>query len=214
MAESAQMTEATAAPAIHPVEVVPITSLKPHPRNYRRHPDDQRDHIEASMREHGVYRNVVIARDGTILAGHGVVEAATHAGVTEVPVVRLDVDPDDPAAIQVLVGDNGAGLLAEVDHRLLTDHLKALAEMDALLGTGYDEMALAALTAIDFEPNLDPSITSHEVTDDDLRLAQDKLGKEPGERATLDLWCPACGHHYQVDPGEALMLAKRNDPTE
>ena len=120
----------------------------------------------------------------------------------------------DPAAIQVLVGENGAGLLAEVDHRLLTDHLKALAEMDALLGTGYDEMALAALTAIDFEPNLDPSITSHEVTDDDLRLAQDKLGKEPGERATLDLWCPACGHHYQVDPGEALMLAKRNDPTE
>ena len=135
-------------PVIHPVEIVAISTLRPHERNYRSHPEDQRGHIEASLREHGVYRNVVIARDGTILAGHGVVEAATHAGVLEVPVVRLDVDPDDPAAIKVLVGDNELEHLAVVDDRLLAEHLKALADMDVLFGTGYDEMMLANLAFV------------------------------------------------------------------
>jgi ParB-like chromosome segregation protein Spo0J len=68
-------------------EFVPLASLKPHPRNYRIHPDDQLEHIIKSIQEHGFYRNVVAARDGTILAGHGVVQAALKMGLKGVPVV-------------------------------------------------------------------------------------------------------------------------------
>lgn len=133
------------------IESLPITALKPHPRNYRAHPDDQLAHIAASLKEHGVYRNVVIARDNTILAGHGVVKAAQRICMTELRCVRLDIDPESPAALRVLTGDNGIGRLAEQDDRMLTDLLRTLKEQDAavgLIGTGYDEQMLAALVFV------------------------------------------------------------------
>jgi len=122
-----------------------VADLRPHPRNYRRHPEDQLAHIEASIRQHGLYRNIVAARDGTILAGHGVVEAARRLGVETVPVIRLDVGPEDPLALKVLAGDNQIGQLAEVDDRALTEMLGELADLGQLLGTGYDEAMLANL---------------------------------------------------------------------
>jgi len=132
------------------VEVVPLTSLKAHPKNYRTHPEDQLAHIKASLQEHGFYRNIVVARDGTILAGHGVSEAAAALKIASVPIVRLDIDADDPRALKLLAGDNEIGKLAEVDDRALTELLKGLHEIDAgaLLGTGFDAQMLAALTFV------------------------------------------------------------------
>jgi ParB-like chromosome segregation protein Spo0J len=69
-------------------EDVALDDLKPHPRNYQQHPDDELAHIMESIKTHGFYRNVVIARDGTILAGHGVTQAARKLGYTHVPVIR------------------------------------------------------------------------------------------------------------------------------
>jgi len=132
------------------VEIVAISELKPHPKNYRAHPADQLDHIAASIQQHGFYRNVVTARDGTILAGHGVVEAAMKAGIYHVPVIRLDLDPDETRALKVLTGDNEISKLAEVDDRALTEMLKRIKEEDeaGLLGTGLDEQTLAALVFV------------------------------------------------------------------
>ena len=59
-----------------PVELIELALLKPHPDNYHAHPDDQVEELAASLRQHGFYRTVVVARDLTILAGHGIVEAA------------------------------------------------------------------------------------------------------------------------------------------
>jgi len=131
-------------------ETVAIDDLRPHPRNYRGHPEDQLEHLEASLREHGFYRNIVVARDGTILAGHGVVEAARRLGHEVVPVVRLDLDPGDARALKVLAGDNELGRFAEVDDRGLTDLLRQIADQDlsGLLGTGYDQQMLAGLALI------------------------------------------------------------------
>ena len=125
-------------------------ALKPHPRNYRKHPDDQQEHLRRSLRDHGLYRNVITARDGTILAGHGVVEAAQAEGLEQVPVVRLDVEPDDPRALKVLTGDNELARLAEVNDRELAELLRQISEVDAvgLLGTGWDEAMLANLVYV------------------------------------------------------------------
>jgi hypothetical protein len=132
-----------------PVETVPIDSLREHPENYRDHPPDQVQHLEASLEEHGFYRNIVVARDGTILAGHGIVVAARNKGYQEVPVVRLDCDPHSPQALRVLTGDNELTRLAESDDRQLTELLRQIAESDAgLLGTGYDDMMLANLLTV------------------------------------------------------------------
>jgi hypothetical protein len=132
-------------------KIVPIESLHPHPKNYRAHPDDQLDHIIASIRQHGFYRNVVVARDGIILAGHGVVQAAKKMCLKEIPIVSVDVDSNSPEALKILVGDNEISHLCEIDDRALTDALKDLKDLDTdfgLLGSGYDEMQLANLLMV------------------------------------------------------------------
>lgn len=135
--------------AIQHPELVEIDGLKPHPKNYRKHPEDQLEHIAESLREHGLYRNVVVARDMTILAGHGLVEAAKKIGMKKLLVLRLDVDPGSAHAIKILTGDNEIAKLAEIDDRLLTEMLKEISETDAsLLGTGYDKQMLAALAMV------------------------------------------------------------------
>ena len=136
-----------------PREEVEVSSLKPHPRNYRSHPEDQLEHIMESIRSHGIYRNVVVANDGTILAGHGVVQAVQKMGIKRIPVVRLDLDPNDPLALKVLTGDNEIGHLGEIDERQLTELLKEIHDsneemLEGLLGTGYDAQMLATLAMI------------------------------------------------------------------
>lgn len=131
-------------------EMVLINELKPHPRNYVKHPEDQIEHIAKSLQQHGLYRNIVIAQDNTILAGHGVVQAAQSLGYEEISVVRLDIAPDSPAALKVLTGDNEIRHLAEIDDRALTEILRDVkdSDIDGLLGTGFDEMMLANLVLI------------------------------------------------------------------
>src|SRR6266516_1037665 len=129
--------------------VVLLDTLKMHPRNYRTHPDDEIEHLMESIRDHGIYRNVVISKDGkTILAGHGVVEAARRLGLMHVPVFQTDYMPDDPRALKLLIGDNEIQHLVENDDRALTELLRELRDIDDLFGTGYDEMMLSNLVMV------------------------------------------------------------------
>lgn len=132
--------------SVHEARLVPLADLSPHPRNYRTHPAEQITHLAASIEEHGFYRNVVAARDLTILAGHGVVEAAATIPVDAVPVIVLDLDPLEAAALKILAGDNEIARLAGVDHAGLAAILSELDTRDplaGLLGTGYDTDGLA-----------------------------------------------------------------------
>ena len=124
-----------------------IEDLTPHPKNYREHPEDQLLHIIKSIEEHGFYRNIVVAKDNTILAGHGVVKASLQMGLKEAPVIKLDIDSESPKALKVLAGDNELGKLAEVNDRALSELLKEIMAQDVegLLGTGFDEMMLSNL---------------------------------------------------------------------
>ena len=71
------------------IEHLPIADLKPNPRNARRHPKKQLHQIAASIREFGFNSIVVIDEDGIILVGHGRVEAASLAGLTSLPILRV-----------------------------------------------------------------------------------------------------------------------------
>ena len=131
------------------IEQVALSLLRPHPRNYREHPPDQIAHIKASIRATGFYKNVVAARDGTILAGHGVVIASNELGLKTAPTVRLNIDRDSPLALKILAGDNEMSKLGSVDDRALTEILKSIADSkEGLEGTGYDEKMLAALVMV------------------------------------------------------------------
>lgn len=129
------------------MERVDIKLLKAHPRNYQEHPDDQLDHIMKSIETHGFYRNIVVARDNTILAGHGVVKAAMKMGKKRIPVIRLDIEADDPRALKVMTSDNEINNLADVDDRALTEMLREIMNHDGsdLAGTGFNNEQLTAL---------------------------------------------------------------------
>lgn len=132
----------------HDEEFARIEDMRAHPENYQAHPEEQIEQIVASLREHGFYRKAVLANDGTILAGHGLVKAAERLGLPQVPVVRLPYAPDSPEALQVLTGDNELPKLSEREDRKLTETLRGLMEKGMLEGTGFDPQQLANLVFV------------------------------------------------------------------
>ena len=135
---------------VHDVEKMSVGQIFDHPDNYREHPEDQLDHIINSIKQNGLYKNIIVAEDGTILAGHGVMRAVRRMGLKEVPVIKLQIDKHSPQALKILTGDNEISRLAEIDDRNLSNILKSINELDSsgLLGTGYDEMMLANLVMV------------------------------------------------------------------
>ena len=69
------------------VERRAVEQLIPYARNARTHDAEQVDQIAASIREWGWTNPVLVAEDGTIIAGHGRVLAARKLRIAEVPVM-------------------------------------------------------------------------------------------------------------------------------
>lgn len=130
------------------VEQLPIDSLKEHPKNYKKHPKSQIEHIKQSIAEHGIYRNIIVCFDGTILAGHGVYHAAIQLGMSSLPCLRVDLDPVGTKALKLLTADNEISHIADSNARELTDILQQILVEDDLLGTGYDKGKLEALLMV------------------------------------------------------------------
>jgi hypothetical protein len=95
-----------------------ISDLQPDSRNARRRTARGRKALEASLRDLGAGRSVVIDRNGTVIAGHGTLEAAAKVGLTDVEIIqtdgtkvvavqRTDLDlQSDPRARQLALADN------------------------------------------------------------------------------------------------------------
>src|SRR5215208_2618823 len=69
------------------VERWPLDRLVPYARNARTHSDAQVAQIAGSIREWGWTTPVLVAEDGTIIAGHGRVLAARQLAISEAPVM-------------------------------------------------------------------------------------------------------------------------------
>ena len=123
-------------------EHVEIDTLRPHPSNPR---NGDVDVIAESLRVNGQYRPIVIARDGTILAGNPAYVAAMQIGWDVISVVRLDISPDSDDAIRIMLADNRTADLGNYDNGILAQLLTHMAANDSLLGTGYDSDSLADL---------------------------------------------------------------------
>jgi len=118
-----------------------ITTLRPHPRNAR---NGDTDAIAASLMANGQYRPIVVARDGVILAGNHTYAAAMELGWDRLACVRLDIDPNGPDAIRIMLADNRTAELGTYDDGLLMALLDTLDDLD---GTGYAQTDLDALHA-------------------------------------------------------------------
>ena len=126
-----------------------MKDIHPHPENYKSHPEDQLEHIMRSVREYGLYRNIIVSADNFIIVGHGLVQALKLMNITRVPVIKVEFNHDDPKALKLLVIDNEASHLSFSDDRKLSEIMKTIKdETGSLMGTGYDDMMLAGLLMV------------------------------------------------------------------
>jgi ParB-like chromosome segregation protein Spo0J len=72
------------------VEHWPLDRVRPYARNPRTHSDEQVAQIAASIVEFGWTNPVLVSGDGTVIAGHGRLDAARRLGLDAVPVLVLD----------------------------------------------------------------------------------------------------------------------------
>ena len=84
---------------------VPIKDLHPHPDNPNR---GSVDDLATSLEEFGQYRSIVALQDGTILAGHHLVEAAKRLGLDSIRVEFIEAD-DGGTAVEALRSEMTAG---------------------------------------------------------------------------------------------------------
>jgi hypothetical protein len=125
---------------------VPLDALTPHERNYNRHPAAQIERLQASLREFGQPRPIVVHR-GVILAGHGVYMAAKASGWSN---IWCSVVPDawTPERAQAyLVADNETRRGAEPEAEVLAELVEAARQEVDLAALGFDGAGLDALLA-------------------------------------------------------------------
>ncbi len=106
----------------------PIGSLIPYPKNPRHHPEAQIAALMKSIKR--VWTNpILIDETGTILAGHGRLEAAKRLGMLEVPTVTIaGMSKNEKRAI--VIADNRLPERAVWDFDLLKEHFTDLIKFD------------------------------------------------------------------------------------
>lgn len=142
--------------------IVALDALTPHKRNYNRHGDAQIADLRESLRQFGQVRSVVVQADKagkrfTIVAGHGIAQAAQAEGYTE---LRADVIPhswSETRVLAYLAADNELGKHADPD----ADQLAAIVR-DVMAAEGE---ALARLAAGE-QAALDAILNAGSVTEE------------------------------------------------
>lgn len=133
---------------------IAIKNLKSYPKNARTHSAKQIRQIAESIKQFGFINPVLMDKDGVILAGHGRVEAAKQAGLTEVPAVCIShLTPAQKKAY--IVADNRLAELAGWDKDLLRVELEELQAIDCdfdLTVTGFDTADIDVLLQPDNAP--------------------------------------------------------------
>lgn len=109
-----------------------LASIRPHPRNWRTHPPEQRKALESLIRDGGVVRPLVVnGRTGYLVDGHLRREVLIdlHGPAYRVPV--LIGDWSEEQELELLAGIDGVAQMAEADPEALDGLLAELREAGA-----------------------------------------------------------------------------------
>ncbi len=167
----------------------PIGNLLPYARNSRTHSEEQLQQIVASMERFGWTNPVLVASDGTIIAGHARVLAAQRVKppLEIVPVIVLgNLTKEEQRAL--VIADNKLALNAGWDAEVLREELQAIEE------SGF-EMALLGFTDAEILELMDDAGEKPTVAAD---LPEDVTPEVPPDPVTRpgDIW--AIGRHRLI----------------
>lgn len=156
-------------------DVVEPDQLLANPKNFRRHPNAQREALRGSLNELGIIAPVIVNRlTGFVLDGHARVEEYITAGVKEVPVGYVEIPPEKEAL--ALLSLDPIAAMAEADTEALDSLLREVSTSEAGLQAmlaGLAEDAGLVPPNVDF-PEYDESVAD----------------------SVEYLECPECGHRW------------------
>ena len=181
------------------VQVWAIDRLLPYIRNARTHTDQQVAQVAASIREFGWTNPILVAADGTIIAGHARLAAARKLKMTEVPVIVFDHLTEAQRRALVLA-DNRLALDAGWDEEMLRVELAWLQE------DGFD-LDIVGFTDEELEDLLrDPEETRDGLTDEDaVPDEQETAITAPGDVWVLGDHRLLCGDATSMDAIQTVL---------
>ena len=99
----------------HVDDYLPLSELKPHPRNRNLHPPEQIDMYIKIITHQGIRAPIRVSnRSGIMTKGHGLLQALKQMGEEKAPVEYQDYD-DDEMEYQDLIADNELQKWAKTD---------------------------------------------------------------------------------------------------
>jgi DNA modification methylase len=189
------------------VEVIPIASLKPYPRNARTHSRKQIKQIANSIQRFGFTNPVLISDENEIVAGHGRVEAAKLLGYCTVPTLRLaHLNAAERRAY--VIADNKLALNAGWDKEVLAIELQGLIDIDFDIElTGF---SLAEVDVV-LEEARESAVTGSSGSEDDLPPLGDAASAVSlaGDLWQLGRHRLTCGDSRMAATMEVLMDGER-----
>lgn len=140
------------------IEFRPIETLKPAPRRLRKVDPFQAARLDRSLAEYGVCQPVLVDRDGHIVHGHGVWEAAKRAGLDRIAVITVDHLP--PAKLRKLaITLNRLGETGTWDAEVLEVELSELLELEEdVVVTGFELAEIDALLLDEESPDANEEV--------------------------------------------------------
>ncbi len=136
---------------------IDIDAARPHPKNPRVHGSEQIKRLQAALEQFGQTKPILVRKeDMTIIAGHGVREAARNLGWSKLDALILDVTPR--AAMRIMIGDNRLADMSKTDDDMLRELLQGMSE-DDWMGTGYTAAEASKL----FEKVTGEDLVIHEI---------------------------------------------------
>lgn len=174
------------------IETIQISELEFDPNNARKHDDKNLSAIKGSLSKFGQRKPIVVDAKNVIVAGNGTVEAAMALDWTEIEAVRI---PDDWTADQIkafALADNRTAELAVWDHKVLSEQLLELHELEwDIKDLGFEMPDL-----------LDPVV----VADDEIpEIDEVEVRSKLGDKWKLGNHLLVCGDSTHASTYESLM---------
>jgi DNA modification methylase len=172
------------------VEMWQVADLVPYAKNARQHPPEQINQIAASMERFGFTIPMLVAEDGTIIAGHGRLMAAAQLGLAEVPVMVARGWSEEDRRLYTLA-DNRLAEIAEWDPEMLRIEIGELRE-----DFGIEDMSLIGFSDEDLAEILPDALidTTGGLTDpDDVPEVPEAPVTRPGDVWLLGKHRLLCG---------------------
>lgn len=175
---------------------MPISAIKPYWRNPRRN-ENAVEAVKQSVRDYGYNQPIVVDSKNVIVVGHTRYKALLELGVTEVPVVVVDLPPDKVKEYRI--ADNKSGEIATWDMQALISELREIMDTNVMQIYFHD---------YDIDYMLQQTATVQHATQEEIIQTAEELNNRFAKNNQsvmgnyINVSCPHCHEEFYLDRSE------------